>query len=129
MSKFLDSDDEFGYDLSVDDEQALLQLSSNQPDPLHGASDLSTVIDSLPSRTDTISTGSIATSGTRQNAARARLPSDTALDQAEALPSPESLDEDVRYPDCVFTIGDFSILPFALTDSEAPSEPSAGESR
>jgi hypothetical protein len=118
MSKFLDSDDEFGYDLSAEDEQALLQLSSNPPGSRQAVKDPNAVIDSVPSRIATVpSDASAARQNTRHvqpqtnQAAAATSSSELPPERlvpAQALPSPVSLDEDVTYPDCTHTMCDSS---------------------
>lgn len=107
---YLDSDDEFGYDLSVEDEETLLQLTGDNTAPRRATPDLSSVIDSVPSKAGTIAAGTNTAPVRGQELRRrddrpatTRIPSDPAVDlgvPVEALPSPVSLDEDVTYPDC-----------------------------
>lgn len=119
MSNTLDSDDEFGYDLSIEDEQALFQLSSDRLD----TSDPSVTIDSVPSRTHTISSGASTAPGNTHYVQSqgyhdaATFPSDPIrLLQAGACASPVSLDENVTYPDCTSFARDCGILSYAPTD-------------
>jgi hypothetical protein len=131
-SNYLDSDDEFGYDLSVEDEESLLQLTCHNTAPLHVTATRSNLVDSVPSKTVTVTSATqlAPVSGNQlprrdDRPATTRIPSDAAVDlgvPAEALLSPVSLDEDVTYPDCTpASSAPFSLLE--LTDSEASSEP------
>ena len=103
MAEFLDSDSDFGYDLSAEDEQTLLQLTSSTL----VTSTLNAAIDSVPERTDTISTRTAAATRRgddtpHENDAEAVFAQTTSHSPTRpmSLPSPELLDGDVTYPDC-----------------------------
>ncbi len=111
-----DSDDEFGYNFSLEDEEALIQLASNKPSASTSQPPkVKSVIDAVPAVTET-------PDGNRDvvasNTTRAIEPQEPwveghaqppghpiALEQQPALlPSPVSLYEDVAYPNCMIVV-------------------------
>lgn len=100
-----DSDSDYGYDLSPEDEEALNQLASTYDIP---------VIDAIPSKTDSVAGDDLdfddaflfedsafqsITSRLGDNLRR----SEDHTSHAQPLPSPVSLIEDIKYPDCMMT--------------------------
>lgn len=122
LSLDLESDSEFGYDFSPEDEEALIQLASVNSHPAtRRAPDIGTVIDSVPGKTESISGDKNAplhaernhtyAHGHRGPPSRDSAPTvcasrATAAQSAQprSLPSPVSLHEDVAYPDCMLIL-------------------------
>lgn len=110
-----DTDSDFGYDFSPEEEQLLLQLASS--DPATARDETSAVIDAVPGKTDSIA-GDIEdayTPGLGQRLASQsgggafRVPGDDA-------PPAVSLNEDVRYPNR--TLRHPQMASLGLTDSK-----------
>lgn len=135
-----DSDCEFGYDFTSEDEALLIQLASTEPNPAAAGPrlEVTSVIDAVPARTGSdcghdVATFRNARSGAPRNCDGSRVllggPSDGAESvletQPRILPTPVSLDEDVTYPDCM-SPADPSRCQ-RLTDPQAPSESSTSQ--
>ena len=143
LTDTIDSDSEFGYDFSPEDEEALIQLASADPTPATRHQPAATsVIDAVPGKTESVAgddvailndvrthapgthahRGLISTAGDPARARRGQAA------QAQTLPSPVSLNQDVAYPDCMSSTASQPLF-LKLTDLEASSEPSAVQSR
>lgn len=113
-----DSDDEFDYDFSAEEEQLLLQLGSKNPVPpvqqpsLEKDNYAKLAIDSVPGQTErvfgdddfdrghprTLGSGSAQTSQSHHN-----MLAISALPKVPGLEPPASFDQDVSYPDCTWS--------------------------
>lgn len=106
-----DSDSDFGYDFSAEEEDLLLQLASNpHTNPANGAAvnAVTGAIDTVPGKTDIISRGddeALQSPAARQllfrgdSAPRAIPPE---VDSRTPV-TPAALDAGVSYPDCAST--------------------------
>lgn len=104
-----ESDSDFGYDFTPEDEQLLLQLSSNAAhvSALPSATSVTGVIDTVPGRTEIITSRSatdsnhknVATIVHRDDNVPSILPPEV---QPRSIASPLALSEDVAYPDCMW---------------------------
>lgn len=102
-----DSDSDFGYDFSAEEEELLIQLASNpRAAPVSGTA----VIDTVPGKTDVISgehaailqSSSVALELQLQNDPTSRaIPPEV---ESRDLGSLAALDADVSYPDCRSTL-------------------------
>lgn len=108
----IDSDSEFGYDFTPEDEEALILLASADPTPATRHPPAATsVIDAVPGKTDSIAGDDVAildnarTHVPKKYANRGPLTDPGARGdkaaQSRILPSPVSLNQDVTYPDCM----------------------------
>lgn len=137
-----DSDSEFGYDFTSEDEALLIQLASTEPNPAAAGPrpgvTRTSVIDTVPARTDSDCGHDVATfRNARNDAPRNRDGSRVLLrgpshgaeagleTQPRILPTPVSLDEDVTYPDCMSPPGTNRCQ--RLTDPQATSEPGTSQ--
>lgn len=112
----LDSDDnEFGYDFSPEDEEALLQLSDLPP-----KSAISAVIDSVPDKTEIVADsdnvgglhfahGRAGPRGHAYGNDHSHSGSTLQAAQPRSFPAAVALPEDVSYPDC-------TLIKFVLVD-------------
>jgi hypothetical protein len=109
FTAFDNSDSDFGYDFSPEEERLLIQLASANHNPapvLRDFDDAASVIDSVPGKTDSVA-GDHAATFELDGSVRAQPVHDgqttstglPALESAAALPSPLSLNEDISYPD------------------------------
>jgi exonuclease V len=108
----LDSDNEFGYDFSAEEEELLLQLSAEKNNTAHPNNTKIAVIDSVPERRNNLHpqnvTGATSTDGvdrlqTESTNSLYRGKAFHQLDASSGLPTPPpavSSIEDVLYPDC-----------------------------
>ena len=115
----LDSDNEFGYDFSVEEEELLFQLASenNTPAPQHNAK--ISAIDAVPGRTENLlgqdvvaEIGNTSAFGldNLQTASMGSLYNEQRRDQrfereeSSCLPTPPAISsvEDIFYPDCTW---------------------------
>lgn len=122
-----DSESDYGYDFSPEDEEALIQLASIHDSCADtGQTGPNSVIDALPGKTDSVAGDDIGDvdrdipqdecSRQRQPGARISHTAGGAEEQAihaRSLPSPVSLAEDISYPDCTLPK---SNTPFAEAD-------------
>lgn len=106
----VDSDSEFGYDFSPEDEELLLQLASpGGAVPIRTAAGTASAIPAVPTRVDVARHRHAIVDGPyrhRNRTADAPSPAPGAIQaaaqnvpRAPPLPSPVSLDEDIVYPD------------------------------
>jgi exonuclease V len=107
----LDSDNEFGYDFSAEEEELLLQLSAENNNVTNNAE--IAAIDSVPERHDSVHPQNVA-DGTSSTSGVDRLQTGSTnnlyrgkafhqLDTSSGVPTPPpalSSIEDVLYPDC-----------------------------
>ena len=118
----LDSDSEFGYDFSVEEEELLLQLAAKNPQPLHPPNyqskfdikDKATLaIDSVPGKTesifgdDHIENDNLQTSGSESTETlrfhTEKRPVNSAPSNLPTLAPAASIDQDISYPDCMYS--------------------------
>lgn len=114
-----DSDNEFGYDFSVEEEELLLQLTSKSPQPpkrpsVFGVKDSAkAAIDLVPGKTESVfgdevslENGSLQafdsdSTETLRNRSEKR-PADTGLSNIAKIGPGASVDQDISYPDCMW---------------------------
>lgn len=106
----LDSDNEFGYDFSAEEEELLLQLSAEDNNVPNNAE--IAAIDSVPERHDSLYPQNVAGGTSTSGVDRLQTESTNSLyrgkafhqlDTSSGLPTPPpalSSIEDVLYPDC-----------------------------